>query len=198
MACLNYGYPGGNGGNGEDWWRRPNGPYDKPMLELETDEFEAITVLVFGHSFIWRLERFAIERFGMYHNLELEYDVARIFFFGLGGMTVDEARYEQLGIVLYYRPVLVYIELGSNDLCDSYYKPETVGSELHNLVNDMLHLGVSEVIVGEVIYRNPRGIPKQINNYNDRVNQLNDYINVVINSEFTFIDFILYGYMLKV
>ena len=187
MATLGYNYGGdGSGGDGDRWnpWK-PRQPVEKPMLELETSDFDPITVLVFGHSFIWRLNRYLVDSFGPNHNLEFEFNIANVFFYSIGGMPVDQARVEELGIVLYYRPQLVYIEMGTNELCDYYYTPDVVGREIQNLVEDMLSLGVREVIVGEVIFRNPRGIPRQMNDYNERVLQLNQYMEVFINSTFT-------------
>ena len=157
----------------------------RTTLEIEAHLYPIITVLIFGHSFIRRLAEYAIRTFGIYHNLGLDYNIANVHFHGIGGLTAERARYEDLHTIARYRPDLIYIELGSNDLCNVNNRPETVGNTIYEFINDLLGLNTNlqGIVVGETIFREGRGIPRRIPNYNNNVILLNQYNRVVLNSE---------------
>ena len=142
-------------------------------------------VLIFGHSFVKNLNRFLRENHGDYHNLGFDYSRAHVHWLGIGGMRVDQARGEQLIAVERVRPDIVYVELGTVDMTNPKLGPEEIGSEIHELALDMIALGVKKVIVGEIIHREGKGIPRRMLYVNQRVNIANLYLSAVLGPQFT-------------
>ena len=137
-------------------------------------------VLVFGHSFVRRLNRDLNKNKGSYHNLGLNYDFAEVHWLGIGGLGVKDARAEQLIVVEHLRPDVVYVELGTVDLSDLELGAEEVGSLLHELALDMLALGVKRVIIGQILFRDGKGIPHDNPYFNQRVLLANQYLEAVL------------------
>ena len=82
-------------------------------------------VLILGHSFIRRLEKFIEHHIG-YLDLSLQITApADITWHGIGGRTVD------LRVVRSTRPDIVIVQLCTNDL--PFQSPLQVGSELEDL-----------------------------------------------------------------
>ena len=131
-------------------------PDTRPVLR----QIKPAQVLVFGHSFVKRLNRSLIKNRGSYHNLGLNYEFAEVHWLGVGGLSVKNARAEQLIVVEHIRPDVVYVELGTVDLSDDELGPEEVASALHELALDMLALDVKRVIIGQVLFRSGKGIPQ--------------------------------------
>ena len=75
---------------------------------------------------------------------------AVIHLHGVGGRTVEKLRLYGLGVVSAFRPNIIILEIGSNDLVDN--RPEVVGSKIDDLVQLLLAsysvrvIGVCEVI----------------------------------------------------
>ena len=137
-------------------------------------------VLLLGHSFINNLRKQLTRDYGNNHNLGLDYSRAHLHWLCRGGMTVKEARYQQLINIEHLKPDIVYVELGTNDLTDPRYRPEKLGSDIHELVLDILAMNVPIVIVGSVIFREGKGIPPENPDFNEKVRTLNSYLRAVL------------------
>jgi lysophospholipase L1-like esterase len=139
-------------------------------------------IMIIGHSFITRLSQFLDKNEGRFHNYHLEYDQVNVKHLGKGGKTVTYARYMDLSEVSQYKPHIVYIELGSNDLSKKNGQPEVIASELHEFANDLLGIGVIQVIIGQVLHRKGRGIPHRLGSYNLRVTTFNNICKALFDS----------------
>ena len=142
-------------------------------------------VLVFGHSFVRRLNEWMIRNKGQYHNLSLDFQFAEVHWMGIGGLSVHNAQMEQLIVVEHLRPDVVYVELGTIDLCEPGSGPELVASNIHDLVLDLQALGVQRVIVGEVIRREGSGIPEDCTDINEKIRLCNQILKVLLHPHFT-------------
>ena len=130
-------------------------------------------VLVLGHTFIRHLSSFIqIHRFErLNHSFSLSQ--AKIHLWGLSGFTVQRAIFYRLTRVESFRPDIVVLELGTNDLTSS--EPEVIGSMLEELVR-VLHVdyGVKVVGVTQIIFRANSPV------FNACVPILNRYLKVVL------------------
>ena len=137
-------------------------------------------VLVMGHSFVHRFHTFLAQ--GADRRVSLDLNLSRsahVNYHGVGGRTVDKLNKFDLSEVAGLKPEIVILELGSNDLSPEEARPEHVGSKIESLVQ-LLHAqySVKFIVVCQTIKRAvcPRGTPS----YNDRVDLLNRYLSVVL------------------
>ena len=91
--------------------------------------------LVFGHSFVHRLESFVHNSNRGWLNLGLDETDVQVEFFGLGGGTLRPGpkciqRQDFTDIIAIYNPHCVFSQIGGNDL---YTEPEP-----HKLARDMI------------------------------------------------------------
>ena len=132
--------------------------------------------LILGHSFVRRLSSF-LSHFNIYsHNLGLQ-DVAAIAFLVVGGRTTAKVEKFDLGFDRAWKPDIVILELGTNDL--TKFSPESVGSSLEELVQ-LLYENCSVKVIGvcQIIKRCPPK-PKMLD-FNSRVIKLHKYLKVVL------------------
>ena len=93
-------------------------------------------VLILGHSFIRRLQKFIENHIG-YLDLSLQITApADITWHGIGRRTVAKTIKFDLHVVRYTCPGIVIVHLATNDLL--FQSPLQVGSELENFVR-LLH-----------------------------------------------------------
>ena len=130
-------------------------------------------VLVLGHSFVRRLEHFmgqtslpCVENnFALPSSTELK-------FHGIGGRTLPLLLRYDLPVIRAFKPTVILLEIGSNDLCNP-------NIATHELANDIVQLivrfhfqfGVDHVILGQILPRITP--PPQCPDYNARVHALN-------------------------
>ena len=130
-------------------------------------------VLILGHSFIRRLQKFIEHHIG---HLDLSLQItapADITWHGIGGRTVAKTIKFDLHVVRSTRPDIVIVQLGTNDL--PFQSPLQVGSELEDFVR-LLHdsYGVKFVCVCQTIRR------RSATAFNKNVDLLTRYLRVVL------------------
>ena len=135
------------------------------------------TILIYGHSFVRRLNTFLIHKRGNYHNMGLTYEIGDTHWYGLGGLTIEKALNYHLNIIHVLQPQVIFIELGSNDLCHTQETPWSCYLRMVNLVNFLINIGIPEIYIGQVVPRQGVGIPLSVRNYNDKVMQFNQLLN---------------------
>ena len=96
------------------------------------------SILILGHSFVRRLRddldaHFDTRAASNFHLPESGY----ITLLGTGGRTVEKVVKYDLQSVHKYKPDIVILELGTNDL--STHAPEVVGSKIDDLVHALRH-----------------------------------------------------------
>ena len=94
-------------------------------------------VLVLGDSFIRRVRLF-LSRDSYHFSVDFKRWFHRAFikWYGVGGCTVSKTLHLDLNVIESFRPEIVILQLGSNDLTDS--DPLHVGSALEDFVR-LLH-----------------------------------------------------------
>ena len=148
-----------------------------PQLSVTVDErhYRPAIAMVIGHSFVRRLQQFHSSTFGHYFNLGFSYSQLQVVYYGHSGLTVQDVMYYHLASIDQIKPDIIYLELGTNDLCSPTATPMSVGNDLRLLVTQLLNLGVKFVVTGQVIFRRGRGIPRAVPGFNRRVVTLNHY-----------------------
>ena len=91
-------------------------------------------------------------------------------------MTTLDALYQHLAIILEIHPEILFIELGSNDLCYRNSDPQDIADNILRLANAAHNMEVKEVYVSQVLYRRGCGIPTSVWNYNAKVDALNRHL----------------------
>ena len=133
-------------------------------------------VLILGHSFIRRLRDFIVKNAPDYHlNLNLT-DSVTVQLHDVGGRTIAEVRQFDLGEVIRFRPDIVFLQIGTNDLVERGMSPLTVGSATEDFVRRLHdeHDGVRLICEGQTIRRHLGG------NFNDSVRLLAQYLKTVL------------------
>ena len=145
--------------------------------------YRPASVMILGHSFVRRLEGFMLDHFGYNHNMGFSYNTAEVMFRGIGGRTVDKLESEDLPMIEHFRPDIVYLEMGTNDLANPSNRPEVIGSKLDDFANKCHAAGVGITILGQTIFRYPPNDERYTSKYtkfNKRVIDLNTYTSVVL------------------
>lgn len=130
-----------------------------------------ISAVIFGHSFISRLNKFIAENNDPRINSSFNLQYVSTNIYGRGGLCVHDAQ-EHLQIVAETNPEIVYLELGCNDLARKEISP-------YDLVENMLQLSsilytsynVRQIIFGQVLKRD--NLPKHLSDFNDKVATFN-------------------------
>ena len=153
-------------------------------------------VLCLGHSYIKHFQHFVynknsgslfindnsgdLTRFaGPLHNLFLSEDDFSIYFDGVSGATIyppsvhlaKPKKNKSVGVLFnnsvdFFEPHIVFLQIGSNDLCDAAISPEAIAQDIVSYAEYILEtLHVCYVIIGEVVPRLVTFAPE----YNERV-----------------------------
>ena len=93
-------------------------------------------------------------------------------FYGYGGLTVAWALNSRLSCVESFRPDIIIVELGTNDL--TRFGPAEVGSNLEFARNHHANYGVKLVCVNHILFRAQSPL------FNAKVRVLNRYLNAVL------------------
>jgi len=132
-----------------------------------------LRVLIIGHSFIRRLHQFARLNNSSDCDMNISPDQATIKWHGIGGRTIPKTIRHDLHVVESFRPDIVIVQLGTNDLAD--HTPLRVGSVIEEFVR-LLHdsYGVTIVCVCQTIRR------ESAKPFNKKVDMLSKYLKVVL------------------
>ena len=135
-----------------------------------------VQILIFGDSFVRRLNVFMNQRYGGYHNYNLDYAVAEVHTYGISGLTCTRALSHHMDVFYNIRPTVVFIQLGSNDLCEADMDMHVTIANFMELGRQLVNLGVRRILYGQVLMRHGPGLPLAVPDYNDRVLTLNHEI----------------------
>ena len=117
-------------------------------------------VLILGHSFMRRLRDFIIKNSPTYNlNLNINTSVT-IHWHGVGGRTIDKVRRFDLTVTELerFKPDVVFLPIGTNDLTSRWSSPASVGSAIEDLVCLLHHeYGVRLVCVAQTVKRLLKG-----------------------------------------
>ena len=130
-------------------------------------------VLVLGHSFVRRLEQFVRDSTKPWINrrFNLNYPI-ETYFHGIGGRTVDGVLEHDVSEIQRYKPNIVIIEIGCNDLSDPRCSPYDLVSKINQLICVIRRVATDcFIIVSEILPRN--NIPFRTPNYNRKVQEAN-------------------------
>ena len=131
-------------------------------------------VLILGHSFVHRLYSFIDSTSNPVLTLSLGItEPLHVKWHGIGGRTIAKALAFDLHVVEYFKPHVVILKLGTNDL--TYLDPTTVGSSLEDLTQ-VLHFryGVQRIVVCQPIVRD------KATEFNSQVTLLDMHLEIVI------------------
>ena len=133
-----------------------------------------VRVLILGHSFIRRLREFLASHVSLNTDFLLA-EYCEIKWHGIGGRTVSTVRAFDQRIVEIFRPDLVILQLGSNDLVHG--DPLSIASGIEDLVT-LLHdsFQVTRICVCQSLYRVSGAA------YYQRVRDLIKYLKVLLES----------------
>ena len=132
-------------------------------------------VLILGHSFIRRLREFVNDN-SLEYNLTLGIpEPVTVRWRGVGGRTVVKLKEFDLAIVSEFKPDIIFLQVGTNDLAQRNMSPVTVGSAIEEFVT-LLHEkhGVRFICVGQTIKR------ASPDSFNARVALLARYLKTVL------------------
>jgi lysophospholipase L1-like esterase len=112
-----------------------------------------VRVLILGHSFVRRLREFITQHDPEY-DLTLGLEHITVRWHGVGGRTIAKLNAFDLTVVEDFKPDIVFLQIGSNDLTQRNMSHISVGSRLEEFVRQ-LHdeQGVKIIIVGQTIQR---------------------------------------------
>ena len=113
------------------------------------------------------------------HTLSISHLNCLLSFLGIGGRTVSKTLSFDLDKIKAFQPRVIILELGTNDLCVAGQRPETIGSDMERLVQQVLHehCGAVFIMVCLVIYRS--AIPPHVPDFSHQVDLL---INILKSS----------------
>ena len=127
--------------------------------QQETKPRSTGSVLILGHSFVRRLQKYLVETEGD-NSLQLcQFNSIR--FCGLSGAVVSDL-WSKLALVREVTPDIVLLEIGSNDLCDQNVSPRKFVTELQEFVQTLVtSCCVKRVIISQIFYRGPGYHPRR-------------------------------------
>ena len=138
------------------------------------------TVLIFGHSFVKRMQRDLLSQFDQStdKNFKLQ-GTASVYLHVVGGRTVAKLRSFDLHVVEQIAPGVVLLGIGTHDLLNT--GPEVVGSNIESLVR--LLLDSYFVCIFGVCHVIPRGVSHiDSSRFTQRLEILKQYLSVVLES----------------
>ena len=116
-------------------------------------------VLVFGHSFVHRLDTF-LNRQGIV-NLRLDSTKFEVLLRGFGGLTLARARAEYFSLIEQDQPTIIILVLGDNDVDKARNQNKDIrliAADLVQFAQDLLELDTTKIVYIVPAYHrlNPR------------------------------------------
>jgi len=113
-------------------------------------------VVIVGHSFTRRLSQWCAEHNQL--NLNLENPRFRVFWHGISGATITKPNHAkslwgELCVVSQLEAHIVFVDVGSNDLCTLSVTPQDLTRQLLSFAQDILAAGCRVVVIGEILHR---------------------------------------------
>ena len=137
-------------------------------------------VLIYGHSFVDRLDKFSNYPGNKWQNLCLDGTEIQVSFYGVPGGTLNpgpKSIQRHSDIVLSTCPDAIFLQIGGNDLSDPLVNPHTLAVNIMSFAHYLITVfNVNHVIIGQLLFRFSRRCP---NDYNERVISLNDRLRVL-------------------
>lgn len=140
-------------------------------------------VLIFGHSFVHRLDSFLYENRGLgWYNLGFDGTEIQVEFFGLGGGTLRPGlkciqKGEFMQIFNSFKPNTCFLQLGGNDLTNEQ-NPEKLAGDIASFTDYIITCyQVSHVIVGQLL---PRYSERSGVDYNNKVHKVNNDLHTIL------------------
>ena len=133
-----------------------------------------VNALLLGHSFVRRMQEFITKSSDdrCLDTLNL-HETCNISWQGTGGRTVARVQRFDMGVITAFRPAILVLELGCNDICDPRRSLLSVARSIMTLVNNAFEeMDVQFILVCQVLHR--KKSPYSF--YNDNVNKLNRYL----------------------
>lgn len=174
------------GFNPVDYWSFGAGGMDFSFKEgpiPDEMDMSPVPVLLYGHSFIHRLASY-VGNNPKFFNMGIDRRQATVYYYGWGGAKVDtllkKEHFSQIDLV---KPEIVFIQVGTCDLCVANKGPEVVGDSIHKLALKILNKGVRRVLVGQILFRTEAGKPEGMSlaQFNDKVKTCNSFLDAVVN-----------------
>ena len=130
-------------------------------------------IFILGRSFVHRLYSFIDSTSNPVLSLSLgTSEPLRVKWHGIGGRTIAKALAFDLHVVESFKPHVVILELGTNDL--TLLDPTTVSSFLADLTQVLhFHYGVQRIVVCQKIFKD------KAPEFKSQVTLLNKYLEVV-------------------
>ena len=140
------------------------------QLPMEIDK----RIMVLGHSFLRRLADDLDAKFDARASKDFNLKGCNVRLFGIGGRTVTKLRSFDLGKVSSYRPDILLLEVGTNDISLAHKSAQSVGSEIEEFTTLILdRFGVK--VIGVFLT-----IPRADEVLNSKAKRLNQYLKVVL------------------
>ncbi|XP_062600086.1 uncharacterized protein LOC134261690 [Saccostrea cucullata] len=129
---------------------------------------------IIGHSYVRRLERFVLQN-QMYKNLSLDEDLYRVYLRGQGGLTVRGLSNSPNLCMFPIVPTVCFLDIGGNDA--TTHPAVDISKDIVSYANYLVHgLGVVNVVIGQLLRRDPRKSPA---GYNDEVFKINTHLELL-------------------
>ena len=139
-----------------------------------------LRVLILGHSFIRRLDRFLTEKHSAEHNLSLSRSTHHVRLEGISGGHIDDLP-TLFHVHERFSPVVVLIDISTNDIADNRVNLQTLAL---NLINHARRLHTqyqaASIILCEVLPRGFTGKFKGSPDFNIRVARLNSMLKTLV------------------
>lgn len=128
-------------------------------------------VEVIGHSYVKRLKRFSLQH-PVYKSLCLYEDVYKVCFRSQGGLTIRGLANSPKLCTFTSVPILCFLDIGGNDATTR--AALDIAQDIVAYANYLVHgLGVVNVVIGQLLRRDPRKSPAS---YNDEVLKINTHL----------------------
>lgn len=137
-----------------------------------------IAAVIMGHSFINHMARFIQASVDPTINTDfnLSRSAVNVIRSGRSGCTINKFRKTEFVKLRYYRPDILYLELGTNDL-SSGRTAEDIAADMVNLIQDIKRtFNPRHIVLGQVIFRD--GNP----DFNGKVNEYNALIKELLSA----------------